>query len=149
MDKTEVIFIELPAEEKLRYICDITEKLFLSGESICIHVKDENVAKSLDTLLWTWKEESFIPHVVTNKADLFTDEQVIISDKFASGREMSTLILYEPTTPQEFDKYKYIFDFAETYDETRLKNSRERYKQLKEKYKFKLSFMKLGAFLHS
>jgi DNA polymerase-3 subunit chi len=147
MAHVNVIFIELPTDNKLKYICDISEILFNSGEHLLIHSKDEKNSKNLDSLLWTWKEESFIPHVISTSANLIHDEPVIISDQLYPGKEEWSLILLDPCPPDSISYYKNIIDFAEVYDESKKIQSRERYKQFKDNGIYNLSFMKISNFL--
>ena len=42
--------------------CRLIEKAYLKGHRVYIHCKDQNDAEFLDDLLWTFKDDSFIPH---------------------------------------------------------------------------------------
>ena len=143
-----MVFIELPVTNKARYICQITEKYFMAGKRILIYVKNESEARTLDRALWTWKEDSFIPHVFAGNPDLFPDDPVLLTDQPVYDPSFFVIILYDPLPPDQFEKYDNVIDFAETYDAVKLQESRSRYKKIKEASDLNLSFIKLGSFLH-
>ena len=42
--------------------CRLLEKAYLRGNQVFVYCNDKEDAESLDELLWTFKEDSFIPH---------------------------------------------------------------------------------------
>lgn len=42
--------------------CKVIEKAFTSGLPVALCVEDDEQAASLDDLLWTWSQGSFVPH---------------------------------------------------------------------------------------
>ncbi len=46
----------------MRYICRLTEKAYKLKHRIYIHVNNRVDAHNLDQLLWTFSQDSFIPH---------------------------------------------------------------------------------------
>lgn len=60
-----VDFYLLKSEEPqahLLYACRLLEKAYLKGHKIYVHCANVTEAECLDELLWTFKEDSFIPH---------------------------------------------------------------------------------------
>lgn len=53
-------------QEKLRIILETVEQQFHQNERIQITVADEKALKFLDDALWSFREESFIPHHVSS-----------------------------------------------------------------------------------
>ncbi|MBN2424864.1 MAG: DNA polymerase III subunit chi [Calditrichaceae bacterium] len=145
---TNIIFIELPIKNKNNYVCQVAEKIFQEGKRVLIFCDTETEAKNIDNYLWSWKEESFIPHVFSNDVDSFPDDPVIITNAMPEMKSFHTLIQYNPVSPEYYKDYNLVVDFAELYDTIKLQQSRERYKNLRETKSFKLEFLKLGTFLH-
>jgi DNA polymerase-3 subunit chi len=52
------------AEEKsrLNLACRLIEKAYKNRHRIYVHTEDANKAHALDELLWTYREDSFLPH---------------------------------------------------------------------------------------
>jgi len=46
----------------LQLACKLIEKAYKNRHRVYVHTENETVAHQLDELLWTYKEESFIPH---------------------------------------------------------------------------------------
>ncbi len=145
MAKPTVYFIELTVAQKPKYICEITEKFFNLGRQVHIFTNDKKEARFLDQLLWTWKQDSFIPHGLAEENEEPEAVQICTGTLPSDGAE--ALILYDPLSPEAFASYSVIVDFAETYDKQKLNAGRTRYKQIRDLNQFEISFLKLGAFL--
>ncbi|MGD9898769.1 MAG: DNA polymerase III subunit chi [Calditrichaceae bacterium] len=148
MAKTSVTFIELKITAKERYICQIVEKLFNKNLRTTVYVADKKAAFNLDNLLWNWKQESFVPHSIMNDPSMAPEDPVIITSNESFPALTDALILYDPLPVSKFEGYRYIIDFAEIYDNTKLVESRKRYAAFLHKEEYELSFMQLGAFLN-
>lgn len=64
---TQVDFYILPATEpeaQLNFVCRLTEKVLRKGHQIYIQAADEAQAKEIDRLLWEFRPDSFIPHLM-------------------------------------------------------------------------------------
>lgn len=58
----KIDFYILPEDNCLQLACKLIEKAYKNRHRVYIHTENETVAHQLDELLWTYKEESFIPH---------------------------------------------------------------------------------------
>ncbi len=144
MKQGKVYFIELAVSNKPKYTCDITEILCTLGKRVNIFTANDKDANFIDQLLWTFKQDSFIPHARTEFAE---DEPVIIYSKPEIERSADALILFDPINRNEINGHELIIDFAETYDKKRLQDSRQRYKEFRDDENCQVEFLKLGAFL--
>jgi DNA polymerase III subunit chi len=139
-----VLFIELKIASKDKYVCEITEKLFQNNMSTVIFCSEN--ARQLDNLLWTWKQESFIPHCISNEAGSVNGQVLICtSDESLPGAE--ALILHDPLPIETLKNYKLIIDFAEIYHSDKKLESRRRFKELRDSNAFDIHFTQLGALL--
>lgn len=145
MEKPIVLFIELKIASKNKYICEIVEKIYNNNISLNIYAEGKN-ASQLDNLLWTWKQESFIPHKI-NENNPTSDEKVIISNSIENLHAAQALVLHDPLPIDLLQKYKLIIDFAEIYHSDKKIESRKRFKELRDSNKFDIHFTHLGAFL--
>ena len=147
MDKPQVIFIDLSVANKLRYVCDIVEKFFLDELTITVFVKDAAEARNLDQRLWTWKQDSFIPHSIQNQPPQERSEAVIITSEDNAITKSDAIILYDPLDSSKLEHFRWIIDFAETYNSQQLQQSRQRFRELRDSGNFNLDYQKLGPFL--
>lgn len=149
MEKTRIIFIDLSISNKIRYICDIVEKLYDEGLFVTIYAGEKRTAENIDRQLWVWKQESFIPHSITDSLEHTKDESIIITTNPDIGSGGGALILYDPLPMDKFENYTLIIDFAEVYSSDLLQKSRQRFKEIRDSEKYRLEYKKLGAFLNS
>jgi DNA polymerase-3 subunit chi len=50
------------AEEPSLIVCRLLEKAYLRGHRVFVYCSNQQEAEKLDELLWTFKDNSFIPH---------------------------------------------------------------------------------------
>ena len=148
MIKTKVYFIELAVANKNHFVCDLAEKIYNEGFSLTIFCQKPNDATLLDRLLWSWKQDSFIPHSIENSNIPDMAEKVVITTNPQLEVNSEAIILYNPLPPENLLLYKVVLDFAEVYDNEKRQLSRQRYKTLRDSEKFEMEFIKLGAFLN-
>lgn len=69
---TEVFFYILEdagADAPARFACRLTEKAHGEGHRVFIHVADTDQARTLDRLLWVFRQASFVPHMMDEALD--------------------------------------------------------------------------------
>ena len=52
------------AHEQLRTACRLAEKAWHKGHRVFIHTDSKETARSLDDMLWTYRQDSFVPHAL-------------------------------------------------------------------------------------
>jgi DNA polymerase-3 subunit chi len=148
----KVYFIDLPVNNKPRYVCDITEKFYNLDLTVTIYCKSEQSTQLLNKLLWTWKQESFVPHTIcpaTNEAQETLPEPVLITTSIPLKHQTDALILFDPLDDTSvFSSFTVIIDFAETYNTLKVEESRNRFRELRDNEKYDLEFIKLGLFIN-
>jgi len=145
MTKPIVLFVELKISAKNKYICEITEKLFHNNILVSIYSKNET--SRIDNQLWTWKQESFIPHQIADTNNSEVTEVVVISNDPDRLLNSDAIILDDPLSFDYLNKYKLIIDFAEVFHSEKKIESRQRYKTMRESDRFNIHFTQLGAIL--
>ena len=64
-----VDFYILQGEQRREMLaCRLCEKAYQQGHKVFIHTDSVRQAQELDTLLWTFREGSFLPHRLINQA---------------------------------------------------------------------------------
>lgn len=71
-------YILSDAMDIYRFACTLTNKAYTSHHKVTIRARDEQQAKTMDVLLWKYKDISFIPHALATDT---IDDPVIISTK--------------------------------------------------------------------
>lgn len=127
-------FVELTApQEKLLLVCRWTEKNYEDGRTVSVHLASDEEVEELDRLLWTFRQNAFIPHVILPGADEPVIEPVVLATDGESLPQSDVLFIASCMAPGEwFRNFGHIYDFAEVYDEEHRRTSRERYTKCKE-----------------
>lgn len=70
MTRVDFYILADPAPEALlRTACRIVEKAWHGGHSVFAHTASEAAAQQLDEWLWSWRQESFVPHGLYSGGD--------------------------------------------------------------------------------
>ena len=56
-----LLAVSEPAERRI-FACRLAEKAVRKGHTVYLHVPDDAEAKAMDELLWTFRDDSFVPH---------------------------------------------------------------------------------------
>lgn len=112
--------------DRFHLACRITEKAWKSGHRVLINTASLQEAKYLDTLLWTFRDQSFIPHGILGAAEPETNP-VLIGHGSDAGDEEDVLVNLASTVPEFFSKFERVIEPVD--DDTAVRNaSRERYR---------------------
>lgn len=130
---TRVDFYHLqkaPLEVVLPKLC---EKAYSTGSNIKILLGTEERVEFINSLLWTYAEDSFLPHG-TKKDGFIEDQPIFISADTSNENNAKLLILADGAMPDlnvlsEYDRILNIFDGN---DPIALNNARSYWKQIKQ-----------------
>jgi DNA polymerase-3 subunit chi len=129
---TRVEFIKLNRPERARILCDLSEEYYTAGQRVVVMVRDDNQGVTLDQFMWTWKKGSFLPHVYQSGSVECHDEPVVIVAEEENPNGAEVLLLGVPCTLEFIRHFRHVIDFAETFDDARLAESRERFRNYRE-----------------
>lgn len=118
-----------PLEQVLPKLC---EKAYSAGKRIKIMVGNEERVEFINSLLWTYNEESFLPH--GSKKDGFIEEQpIFISSDEKNENNALLLILVDGAMPkiEILNTYERVLNIFDGNDEFSLNNARNYWKEIK------------------
>ncbi len=118
-----------PLEQVLPKLC---EKAYATGKRIKILLGNEERVEFINSLLWTYAEDSFLPH--GSKKDGFVESQpIFISANVDNENNAQLLILADGAMPslEILSEYERILNIFDGNDETALNNARTYWKQIK------------------
>ena len=105
MKKVTFYLLENPSQSPEYFACRLIDKAWRQGLAIHVHTQDENSCKAMDQLLWSWREESFIPHVIVgqqSRGELVTLGHTLPSPPYRAL--LVNLSLEVPDFFREFDR---------------------------------------------
>lgn len=114
----------------LALACRLTEKAFSQAHRVCIAADSPEQAATLDKLLWTFRDRSFVPHAVVD-GDAAVDEPVLITAGAPPAGVCDVLVNLRPEAPGDLTAFARIVEPLDG-DPTRRRRGRERFKHYRE-----------------
>ncbi|MDH5435187.1 MAG: DNA polymerase III subunit chi [Gammaproteobacteria bacterium] len=117
---------------RLDLACRLAEKIHTLGHHIYIHTDDETQSQTIDDLLWTFKQDSFLPHcIVTTECD-HEDNTILIGHDLNNEHEDDVLINLSSEVPSFFSRFHRVVELIDQ-DEKQRQMGRDRFKFYKER----------------
>jgi DNA polymerase-3 subunit chi len=134
MNMPRVDFYVLPDqrdEGRTLLACRLAEKAYNLGHTVYILTASEAQAAALDDLLWTFRQDSFIPH---ERYPLAGEEGSPVLIGVVSPLEVKAQVLinYTDALPEGFERYERVVELVDSRPAV-LANSRERFRQYRER----------------
>ncbi|MDN3640657.1 DNA polymerase III subunit chi [Simiduia curdlanivorans] len=103
---------EADAEARLRLVCRVAQKALRSGEEVFIACANAEQAALLDSLLWSFEPESFIPHAnfTGEPAIQKAKAPVLLSHGEDCGEHHGVLINLRSPAPAFFSRFERLFE---------------------------------------
>ena len=128
-------FYVLPDQKpngRLLLACKLSEKAYLSGYRVYLHTSSAEQARTVDDLLWTFRQGSFVPHALSPaSAD---DRSPVLIGCSASPPELANGIIVnlDLQPPPEFERFERVIEVVDQEPET-LTRSRDRFRLYRER----------------
>ena len=87
--------------------CRIAEKAWQQGHRVLIHTQSGDDANHMDRLLWTFRDQSFVPHGLLETADRALNP-VLIGSGDDAGDEPDVLVNLTEQVPQFFSRFERV-----------------------------------------
>jgi DNA polymerase-3 subunit chi len=107
-------------------VCKLAHKAFRLGHRIYILTRNDEDAKRLDHLLWTFSDTSFIPHGLgTQPAD--ANLPVLLGKEEPPATHDDVLIQIAPDAPEFFSRFQRVAELVDGSDDGKTR-ARERFR---------------------
>ena len=114
------------SDARQRYVCRLAEKAWQQGNKVYIHTGDPALSARMDELLWTFRQDSFVPHGLDD--DPATDEAGIhIGHGEEPRHHDEVLINLSSEIPLFFSRFQRVAEVVDA-DEQNRKDGRERFR---------------------
>jgi DNA polymerase-3 subunit chi len=117
--------------DQIDFCCRLTEKAFPQHPKIHIQTEEAIQNEALNSALWTFKPDSFLPHSIgieNNEQTPITIDTVPFSSN--NTNDFDLLILLCKQLPENFQKFKRLCLIVANIDQE-IAHARQLYKQLK------------------
>ncbi len=111
--------------------CRLADKAYSLGHTVYLFTAFEARAAALDDLLWTFRQDSFVPH---ERYPLVGEEgsPVLVGTAAPAAVEAQVLINLADSLPEGFERYQRVVELVDQHPEV-LAQSRERFRQYRER----------------
>ncbi len=118
-------------EDRARLACRLADKAYRLGHSVYIATDSEAQAAALDDLLWTFRQDSFVPH---ERYPLTGPEGSPVLIGVASPAEAPAQVLINCTDalPEGLEGYERVAELVDAHPDRRAQ-ARERFKHYRER----------------
>ena len=131
---TEVDFYLLPgddARQREQFACRLTDKAWKLGHRVYIHTGSVQQTSQLDDLLWTFQQNSFIPHAILG-ADADNPPPVQLGHDGEPDAGHVVLINLAAEVPLFFSRFERVAELVNG-DDTVRRQGRQRYSFYRER----------------
>ena len=125
--KPNIVFLTVQnSKEKCLRLGDYIENAFSKGDRVLIYVGNQAVADFVDKLLWTFREESFLPHTLSEKE---TSDSIVITQTAKNINRATILFNLTSQVPDHIDEFKHVYELKDETSTEKFERSRSRYNQ--------------------
>ena len=134
-----LVFDNATKLQALREVCVQLTQCYQRKENVYVHVNSAAEAEFIDKLLWTFSDESFLPH------SLLASDHAPITIGYETPVAAHTLLNLTNTIPDSYQQYQRVLEVV-YQDNDIQKAARERFRQYRENgcelvtHKMKVSF---------
>ena len=126
MTRADFYIVDVPTIP-YRFVCQIADKVRTEGYDMYIHAATREEAATIDDLLWTFRDISFLPHAAIDSADGVEGCPVVIGWEGEALLARRVLINLSGAVPDNPDAYERIIEIVPSEAESR-HQARLRYK---------------------
>jgi DNA polymerase-3 subunit chi len=119
---------------RLRHACQLTEKAYEQGQRVYVLTADDAEAQRLDEMLWTFRDQAFIPHEVISPSSPTHPRIMAVIGATEPPPEgfQALLINMSNTLPVSVDVFARICEVVDA-DPQRKQQARDRFKQYRDR----------------
>jgi DNA polymerase-3 subunit chi len=114
------------------FACRLAEKAYRLQNTVHIHAADQAAAKSIDELLWSFREGSFVPHHIVGSGTAERSSAITIGCDEHSIDDRDLLINLGVDVPAFAASFPRVAELVSSDDECK-QQSRKRYAEYREK----------------
>lgn len=126
---TEILFYHLENQPLERVIPVLLEKTLERGWRAVVETGSRERAEALDAVLWTYRDDSFLPHAIAGgEAD--AEQPVLIATDSANSNAANVRFFVDRAVPQSVEGYERIVFLFSGHDPDAVTEARAAWKAL-------------------
>lgn len=121
---------EAPITACYRFACRLVDKAYQQKHQLYLHSNSMEEAKILDDLLWTFRDDGFIPHEILEK-NIPPTVPVQLGFDVTPQHQQDILLSLTPTVPEFFAQFNRILEIVPN-DEASRNTARKKFRFYRE-----------------
>lgn len=127
---TDVLFYHLTDSKLEEALPSLLEKSVERGWKVVVQTRAEARRDFLDAHLWTFRDDSFLPHG-TDAGEMADAQPVLITVQDGNANGATVRFIVDGAEPPPLDPYERVVFIFDGYDTEQLEGARAQWKQLK------------------
>ena len=119
------------ARERLKFACRVIDKAFEAEQRVLVCLDNDADVASFDDLLWTFAQDSFIPHEILTAESTWEETPVLLSGGKQPPAPPDVIVNLGAAVPAGVQSAESVIEIIDA-EPTRRQNGRVRYRQYKE-----------------
>jgi len=128
---TEVLFYHLESQPLERVLPMLLEKTLERGWRAVVETSSRERASAIDAMLWTYRDESFLPHGIAGE-ETDANQPVLIATDGGNGNAANVRFFIDRAVPQSGEGYERIVYLFSGHDPDAVTEARVAWKALLE-----------------
>jgi DNA polymerase-3 subunit chi len=128
---TEVFFYHLQQQPLEKVLPTLLAKSLERGWRVVVQAGTPDRVASLDAHLWTYDEDSFLPHGTSAEEDAADNPVVLTTDTVNHNQAIARFLVDGVALPEDAGAYQRIVVLFDGNDDTYLAIARDQWKQVK------------------
>lgn len=135
---TRVDFYQIDTEELANvFCCRLINKAFRQGHQVYVHTKEKDQAKEMDNLLWSFRDNCFIPHAIMGEdldEELREDVKPPVHIGFTNepGHHEDVMVNLSGQIPDFFSRFNRVAEIV-PFDKDMRESARQNYQFYKDR----------------
>lgn len=127
---TDVLFYHLTESKLEDALPPLIDKSVERGWQVTIQTREPARRDALDTHLWTYREDSFLPHG-TDESEMADKQPVLLTVSPDNLNNASVLFFIDGAEAADIGTYQRVVFIFDGYDQEQLEGARAQWKKLK------------------
>jgi DNA polymerase-3 subunit chi len=116
--QAKVVLHGLAGTKKALDACRLVERLYQSGKRVTVFLADRGRASMFDDYLWTFAQNSFVPHAIWDGQGEASDPVVVVTGTLSNPNGADVLVIGDRLAdPADASAFSEIHDFVTTSPE--------------------------------
>ena len=128
---TDIRFYQLQTQSLEIALPQLLGKALDNKHRVLVRVKDSKEAERLNTMLWSYKKDSFLPHG-TKKTGYEADQPIFISEEQDNPNKADTLFIIESDKTEDLSNFKLCCEIFDGKNDEAVKAARSKWKSYKD-----------------